>query len=87
MDNKNSSDQGGIPKWANWGLGALIAAYLLGMIPGISSPFDKLRDGLTAMGQTIAIHDETAKAQVRVQRMTCKGVWKGNPEMQAQCDW
>ena len=67
------------------GVPALIAFYLLGMIPYVPSPFREITASVNAVASTLTKHEMTTAESIRVSRLICRGMWKGNPEMQEQC--
>lgn len=67
------------------GVPTIISFYLLGIIPGVRSPFDKVADEFKAAAQAMNAHELTAREQLRVARHICRGIWKDNPVAQASC--
>lgn len=64
------------PWWIKLGFPVLVAAYLLGMIPGIASPIDRIQ---------IAIHEHDVN-NAHVLRAICRAVWRDVPSEQRACD-
>jgi hypothetical protein len=85
----NGGANGNMPVWARvvlWGgFPAIIAAFLLGMIPGVRSPFDRIEAAIEANTKMLAAHDRTAAETLRVYRIICRGTWKDNAEVARQC--
>ena len=79
----------GLPIWvkalATVFFPALVAAYLLGMLPFLQSPLSKIIDSQQALATALGGHERTTDALLQVQRLTCRGVWRGQPEMQEEC--
>ena len=80
---------GSLPSWVQGialvGLPGLIAIYPLGMIPGLPSPIGTLNASVQSLGEAVNLHDRHTLESQRIQRQICRGVWKGNQEMQDQC--
>lgn len=88
----------GAPWWATLlgtiGLPGFLVLFLLGAIPGMSSPSERATErSVAALERAVervsADHTEITRVLwrlVAVQRTTCLGVWKGNEIMQAQCN-
>lgn len=68
------------------GIGGVIALGLLGFIPGVPSPFTDIRTEIRAMADTIRWHNMETRKQLSVSRLICRGMWRGNDEMQRECD-
>ena len=83
-----------VPWWVTLigtiGVPGFIALYVLGAVPGMPSPLQRSLDATQEEHQDIkrvmfglkSIQEKL----LDVQRTACRGTWKGNPEMQAQCD-
>lgn len=95
---RRGSDSSGLPPWlkplAILGPLGFITFYLLGIFSpfGLTSPLTDIAKAVS--GNTTAItlttealtkHDATTRRFIRLQVMTCRGVWRGQPEMQEQC--
>jgi hypothetical protein len=72
------------------GVLAFLLAFLLGAVPGMPSPMTELRTAMTTMTLAIAAHDTAmrgiARERLRLEELTCQGVWRGMPEMQRACE-
>lgn len=79
----------GIPAWARVvalvGLPGFIALYLLGAMPFLPSPIHKIQDALAAARTDMHAHAIQTEALLRATRQSCRGVWRGLPEMQDEC--
>lgn len=101
MPETNGNGSKNVPWWVSLigtiGVPGFIALYVLGAVPGLPSPIDRAitrmeqatdtvntdhRDITRVLWQLKAVQDRL----LDVQRTTCRGIWKGNPDMQAQCD-
>ena len=84
------SAERGRPWWvtllANYGVSTLILLYLIGLIPGTTSPLVKLFQDHDALAAGIRAHDITMVELLRTNRLICRGVWRNAPEVQDQCD-
>lgn len=85
-------DGNGGPWWARLvaplGVSAILAflvLYLLGALPFLPSPIDRLEGAIKHVQTTADDHERTLAELVRVFRLTCRGVWRGNEEVQSQC--
>lgn len=67
------------------GVMAFLLVYLLGAIPGMSSPVHQLLEATRATAAALVIHDQTMRDGQRTNRIICRGVWRGNAEMQNEC--
>ena len=78
-----------LPPWARAlaivGLPGFIALYLLGAIPGLPSPIHELRESLAALASAQTAHFNQSQQAIRLQRLICRGVWRGQPDVQSQC--
>ena len=79
----------GMPPWAKAlsavGFPTLVAAYLLGMIPGLASPISSMLLKLDAHAAQMAQYDRAAREQLRVTRHMCRALWRGDVVMQGAC--
>ena len=88
----------GLPPWlkplAILGPLGFITFYLLGIFTplGLSSPITDIAKAMagnttaiSTMTEALAKHDATTRRFLKTQQMTCRGVWRGMPEMQEQC--
>ena len=71
---------------AKWGPVWFLVFALLGIIPWIPSPLTRLQDQVQAIGATVAKHDQAVEDGNRVHRLICRGVWRGQTDVQAECD-
>ena len=73
----------GSPWWVRalaWiGLPAFLVLFLLGAIPGLQSPLVLSR----SQADLLERHDRDTG---RILRLICRGIWRGVPEVQEQCD-
>lgn len=87
--NGSNGSNGSLPPWARVvtmvGAPTIITFYLLGMLPGLRSPFDKIMEEFRASAAALEAHEQTARETLRVNRHICRGIWKGDPVMQAGC--
>ena len=67
------------------GVPGFIALGLLGMIPGVSSPFIRIEQAMAVIANTMREHDQTARATLHINQLVCRGIWRDNPEVQRQC--
>lgn len=78
-----------VPAWARLvsavGAPTLIAFYLLGMLPGLRSPFDKFADEFKAAASALERHDQTSRESQRVMKLMCAGIWKDQPAVSRSC--
>lgn len=76
----------GMPPWVKAigylagtiGLPGVIALYLLGAMPGLPNPIAKLSTDLSS-------HIHQDEERTRLLRLLCRGVWRGQPEVQERC--
>lgn len=73
----------GMPWWvkaiAIVGLPGLISLYLLGAVPWVPNP-------LQAVSADLRQHVVRDEERTRLLRLVCRGVWRGEPEVQRACD-
>jgi hypothetical protein len=76
-----------------WSLPSFLVLYLLGAVPGLPSPLlgsPAARNSDGSVKMLLQGHEETSKAQLRLLRVICRGVWSGaseeRRELQANCD-
>lgn len=69
----------------NHGLSALILLYLIGMIPGTTSPLVKFYLDHEAQAAGLRAHEDTTRELLRTNRLICRGVWRDSPYVQEQC--
>lgn len=78
-----------LPPWvqaiAIVGFPAIVAMFLLGMLPFLPSPINRLVETQNALAESIQKHDRTTREMLRIYRLTCRGIWRGEPEIQDQC--
>lgn len=71
------------------GLAVFLILFLVGAIPGTTSPLVEFFRQHEALANTIKAHDEDSgkilRELLKTNRVMCRGVWKGNPEMQETC--
>lgn len=67
------------------GVLAFLLAYVLGAVPGLPSPIRQILDATGTLATALAAHDQTMRDGQRINRLICRGVWKGTPEMQEEC--
>lgn len=78
----------GLPPWAKIsvvGFLMLMIAYLLGALPGMKSPIDRIVEATTMLEEKVSTHERTTGVLLRINRLICRGMWRGNPEMQSEC--
>ena len=86
---RNNGPLGGLPWKAvlGWSFSSFLVLYLLGAVPGLPSPV--LRNSDAGVKEILSQHEETSKAQLRLLKMICRGVWRQSSEaaeIQSQCD-
>ncbi len=73
------------PWWARLiayvGAPTFLLAFLLGAIPGLSSPLIEVRE----QAKRLERHERTTRRLLQMTALVCQGVWQGNPEQQRQC--
>ena len=88
-ERKGANSVSGMPTWARvasmLGVPAVIAFYLLGMIPGMPSPFADIRNDLKAAAAALERHDQNTRESLRIFRLVCAGVWKDQPAVARNC--
>ena len=91
MTSKN--DGWSLPSMAKVGVvGVLcfVLLYLIGAIPHLKSPISEIKDAIADTRKVIWAHDRkhdrSMGTMIELQRMICRGTWKGNDEMQRTCE-
>lgn len=75
----------GLTPWAKVsvvGFMMLLVLYLLGALPGVKSPIDKIVEAVQRNSSLLEAHIESTEHSLR---LICKGVWRGNQEIQETC--
>ena len=67
------------------GLAILLVLWAMGLIPGARSPLIQFYEDHRAIADTLSAHDVSTRDALRVNRLVCRGVWRGAPEVQDQC--
>ena len=79
----HSTNGNGGPWWAKLlgviGVPSFLLLYVLGAFPFLPSP-------LLGHAQVMEKHDERTRRMNELWRLTCAGVWRGDPDRQKDCD-
>lgn len=67
------------------GVPTVIAFYLLGIVPGVRSPFDQINDSIKAAAAVLERHDQSTRETQRLLKLICAGQWKGDEVMRRAC--
>ena len=65
--------------------GIFLVLWLLGAFPWMPSPLLELKQALASVSGTIATHEVTTRRLLSTNVLICRGMWRGNEEMQRQC--
>ena len=71
------------------GVLCIIVLFLIGALdamPYIKSPITRLETTIGETRKQIYHHNRASRTQTELQRMICRGTWKGNDEMQRTCE-
>ncbi len=83
---ETGNGNGGGPWWARLiayvGAPTFLLAFLLGAIPGLTSPLINMREH----DKKLERHERTTRRLLQMTNLVCQGVWQGSPLQQKQCE-